>query len=361
MIQESAIKTSAGRDAHSGSGTVSRLTEVDVLRGLAAVAVVVFHYAGYCQRYFADFPFTLHAGRYGVQLFFVISGFFIYRTLERSGNAKEFIFLRFSRIYPAYWATLLMLLFFEIIQSGANAWFGGYLVNATMWQSFVGFPNVDDVYWTLGVEMSFYILMAILLASRAINYAKVVVLIWLGMANIWFVLHGGPPENMTVIDQFARILTCAPFFIAGMMFYLIKKSPAQFLVHSTIVIFLCVVTAWATGGTEMGIVSLVVFTLMGLALLGKLGFLVSRVTLWLGAISYSLYLVHRNLGYMALAKLHLWGMDSRAAFIIVFCGALILASAFSYWVEQPSLRVLRGWRNKKNSRKLISENLPEYT
>ena len=76
-----------------------RLDEIDVLRGLAALAVVVFHYSGHSQRYFADFPFHLEYGKYGVQLFFVISGFFIFQTIEKCRNVQEFLLLRFSRLY----------------------------------------------------------------------------------------------------------------------------------------------------------------------------------------------------------------------------------------------------------------------
>lgn len=318
----------------------TRLEQIDVLRGIAALAVVVCHYSMYCQRYFHDFPFNFEIGRYGVQLFFVISGFFIFLTVERCASTKEFIMLRFSRLYPAYWLTLTLILIVDLLHS-KTIWLSGYLVNATMLQSFIGFPSIDDVYWTLGVEMSFYFLMAFLLATRAIKYPIAVSLVWLLVSGLWFLIHGKPMDAPSKIEVVARILTYAPFFISGMMFYLIKKSDGKMNLPAIIVIFLSLMVTWWTSGDVLGIVAIVAFSLMAAALFGKLSLLVSPVTLWLGSISYSLYLVHRNLGYEAFKELNTIGVDSRIAFVIVITGALMLASAITYWIERPSLRILR--------------------
>src|SRR6185436_18721223 len=96
-----------------------RIGEVDALRGLAALAVVFYHYG---QRYrelgadaylSAKFPgqFPMNGeplawvswGHYGVQLFFMISGFVILMTISKVRSLKEFALLRFVRLYPAFW------------------------------------------------------------------------------------------------------------------------------------------------------------------------------------------------------------------------------------------------------------------
>lgn len=87
-----------------------RFEELDVLRGLAAAGVVLSHYSSHCARYFAAGPFGVHLptvyGFYAVELFFMISGFVIYFTLERSATWKDFAFSRLTRLYPAYWTAL---------------------------------------------------------------------------------------------------------------------------------------------------------------------------------------------------------------------------------------------------------------
>jgi peptidoglycan/LPS O-acetylase OafA/YrhL len=89
-----------------------RLHELDVLRGLAALCVVVSHYTSYSARYLSGAPFgvlvpTIY-GFYAVLLFFMISGFVIYFTLERSRTWQDFAVSRVSRLYPAYWTALTL-------------------------------------------------------------------------------------------------------------------------------------------------------------------------------------------------------------------------------------------------------------
>jgi peptidoglycan/LPS O-acetylase OafA/YrhL len=305
--------------------------------------VVVFHYAEHCQRYFTNFPFSFEYGRYGVQLFFVISGFFIYQTIEKCRGAKEFLLLRFSRLYPAYWAALAIGLAVDWAQVGHKVWINGYVVNATMFQSWLGFPDTDLVFWTLAVEMAFYLLMAVLLVTRALRFPLFVSVVWLALANLWPWMEASAVAKLSFVHAAAQLLVYGPFFIAGMMFHRLKSRGNQPFVYPLGIVILCALTAWHTGGLLMGTVAVTVFLLMAMAMLGWLEFLVSPVTLWLGAISYSLYLVHRNLGYAALFKLYALGLDSRLAFTVVLGGALALASALTYGLEQPLLRRVRGW------------------
>lgn len=324
----------------------SRLEVIDVLRGIAALAVVVFHYSGHCQRYFSDFPFHFTLGKYGVHLFFVISGFFIYSTIEKCKNTKEFLLLRFSRLYPAYWSTLLLLLIYDVFMLDGKPWFNGYVINATMLQSSFGFPDIDIVYWSLAVEMSFYVLMAILLATDVIRYPLLVSLIWLMLVNIYPYFQHIDLLKIPFFHTLSGLLVHGPFFIGGMMFYLIKKTNGCLIKQAFGIIAACVLSAYFTSGMQMGTVALFSFALMGLALHGSLCLLVSPITLWLGAISYSLYLLHRNLGYVAFFKLDTMGVDSRISFLIVTASALLLASFFTYWIEKPSLLFFRRYINR---------------
>ena len=88
-------------------------------------------------------------------------------------------------------------------------------------------------------------------------------------------------------------------------------------------------------------VAAIVFLIMGLAIAGKINFLASPLTLWLGSISFTLYLVHRNLGYLILFKLYALDINGWIALISTVGIAFFLASGLTYWLEQPSLRWLR--------------------
>jgi peptidoglycan/LPS O-acetylase OafA/YrhL len=126
--------------------THERFAELDALRGFAALAVVLYHYSLHTGRYYHDFPFRFTAGAYGVELFFCISGFVIFWTLERSRTITDFAFSRFTRLFPTYWTAIAVMAVMSLAHLGDPFWPRGYLVNATMLQTFLRFPDVDVVY-----------------------------------------------------------------------------------------------------------------------------------------------------------------------------------------------------------------------
>ena len=88
-----------------------RLQALDALRGIAALAVVLFHYLPYYHELYGH-SFTpwawLEFGRYGVHLFFILSGFVIFMTLERTRSAGWFAMARSMRLLPGLWAGIVI-------------------------------------------------------------------------------------------------------------------------------------------------------------------------------------------------------------------------------------------------------------
>lgn len=88
-----------------------RFLELDVFRGIAALGVVLFHYTSQYSTLFQHSPemnFYFSLGRHGVELFFIMSGFVILITLERTKSSLDFIVKRFARLYPAYWVAIAL-------------------------------------------------------------------------------------------------------------------------------------------------------------------------------------------------------------------------------------------------------------
>ena len=337
----------------------ARVEEIDVLRGLAALCVMISHYTWYCVKSFQEAPFGLELhtiyGFYAVQLFFIISGFVISLTLEKCSNWRDFAFSRLSRLYPAYWAALTLMVVVERLAFGETLWVGGYAANLTMLQEFIGFPNLDGVFWSLTVELAFYAIMAIVFATGLLARIEVVAAIWLVVACLWslvdqylgFVLPASLPRYL--------ILRHVPFFVAGIMFYRIAVMGRTRLRVALILAALAAAgwidglwdrqvpaVGWIDGLERLGVAALL-FTIFGLAVAGRLRFAVSPVTLWLGGISYSLYLCHRNLGFSMLSRLHELGVPVWLLFTVTLLMALALATSLTYLVERPCLRTLRQW------------------
>jgi peptidoglycan/LPS O-acetylase OafA/YrhL len=332
-----------------------RFQELDVLRGVAALAVVFFHYTRHGTRYFQDYPIDVWIGKYGVHLFFVISGFVIFYTLEKSRTVLDFGFSRFSRLYPTYWAALGILAVWMAIAQGPAFWWKGFVVNATMLQKFVGFPDVDDVYWTLGIELAFYALMTVIFAARQMRHIVIIACVWLVASGIWGSIHyyTGPDERSLATTWF--ILAYTPYFMAGIMFYLIHSRSFRTVYGG--VIALALVAAFVIHGMTVGWITLGIFALVAAAVSGWLRVFVNPVTLWLGAISYPLYLIHRLPGYALLDWLNSLRVPHWVALAIAVPSALLAGTVLSWLVERPAMRGLRRWYRGRLNSEQVAPNL----
>ena len=159
----------------------ARMPELDTIRGLAILGVLLYHgfywvrdlslYAPW-QRHF----FTLMApGQFGVNLFFVLSGFLITGILFDSRNRQDyyqrFYFRRALRILPAYYLTLLLLILFGLTSRGFLFMSLAYSSNMS---PLFGITLSYPVLWSLAVEEHFYLIWP--MAARRISPTK---LLWL--------------------------------------------------------------------------------------------------------------------------------------------------------------------------------------
>jgi peptidoglycan/LPS O-acetylase OafA/YrhL len=330
-------------DEPTGNRGASRVhfDGIDVLRGLAALTVVFSHYIPFWDRYLGNILVILPnaVGYYAVKLFFVISGMVILMTLDRCSSATDFALLRFSRLYPAYWTTLGIATFVGVVIFGKSFWLGGFVVNGTMFQEFLGFGNLDNVYWSLTVELAFYLNVAWLLALGFHKRVLTCLGVWLFASGIWTVAVHDP--SLDGRDWLALLfaLDYAPYFAIGILFYNGRGRRWRPCEIGLLVVALVVeygISSWE--GVAVAVAS---SALVFAAISGYLEFMTSRFSLWLGAISYSLYLVHRNIGYGLLPRLHEHGFDPVSAIALTTLLAVGLAAGVTFWVERPASRLLR--------------------
>jgi peptidoglycan/LPS O-acetylase OafA/YrhL len=151
---------------------MNRLQNIQALRGVAVLCVALFHLVIIERKYGEGNPILpgwLQFGMFGVDLFFVISGFVMVTvTRGRFHQAKEalfFLYHRVSRIYPLYWVyTTMALAVFLVMPSWVNNTQGNQVNIAA---SFMLLPSsllpLVQVGWTLIHEMYFYIVFFLLL------------------------------------------------------------------------------------------------------------------------------------------------------------------------------------------------------
>jgi peptidoglycan/LPS O-acetylase OafA/YrhL len=143
------------------------------LRGIAAL-VVVFDHSSYT--FMADFRRELmpqfNTSRYGIMVFFLVSGYIIPASLERRGCVRTFWIGRIFRVYPLWAAVVTALLavnlsgIAEIPDFGQQSAAAVAVAHATMLQELLGTPNLLLILWTLSYEMSFYLLVVALFTVR---------------------------------------------------------------------------------------------------------------------------------------------------------------------------------------------------
>lgn len=151
----------------------ARLGWLDALRGIAAL-VVVFDHSSYT--FLADLRRELmpqfNTSRYGIMVFFLVSGYIIPASLERRGCVRTFWIGRLFRVYPLWAAVVAVLLALHLLGIAEMRDFAGQsaatvaVAHATMLQELLGTPNLLLVLWTLSYEMSFYLLVVALFTVR---------------------------------------------------------------------------------------------------------------------------------------------------------------------------------------------------
>jgi peptidoglycan/LPS O-acetylase OafA/YrhL len=343
---------------HSTSG---RVTQLDAIRGIAAVTVVCHHWWAISQFHPPPWIFLpLITGREAVILFFVLSGYVLSLPIwsGRQLPYPEYIIRRIFRIYIPF--------VFALALSALGCWifFGTHLpltsFYQTTWQTpltaslfareLLMPPNsvLNGAIWSLRYEMEVSIIFPLLCAFllRTGRYAWLVLCILLRIAD-WSLVHGyfGGP-NIAAINL-GRFFYFSIFFIIGAtlarerttLARLIARTPrpalwaaflfALALYCNTMFVYTSVPTS--DFFTMLGAASVIVLVQDPRLKLG----LNSAIPQYLGRISYSMYLVHYTVLFavfdLAYSKIPILGLAILSAF-----ATLIVSHLFCIFIEEPS-------------------------
>lgn len=320
--------------------------QIDALRGLAALAVVLFHFTTKYRELYApalNLPFEVPWGHYGVNLFFIISGFVIFMTLTRARNWRDFVVSRFSRLYPAYWAAVALTF-------GIVAWLGlpgkevslqHALLNLLMFQTWLKVPPVDGVYWTLLVELHFYVLALLLFATKRMSQC----FLWLWalflLKLVYWVSANAFGVDLPYAIQRALVLDFIPWFALGICAYFMSGAEGASRTQLVTTVVMAHALIALSGSPTLLLITAGCFALVVAAARGKLWGAGNPLLVWLGVISYTLYLVHENIGWAVMRQLMQAGLDYVEYMPIVLAGVLLLASALTFLVERPAMNWIR--------------------
>ncbi|WFP50645.1 acyltransferase [Methylomonas sp. EFPC3] len=309
-----------------------RIATLDFFRGIAILMVICGHFLP--QRLvFGDLAASFATmGRGGVIVFFLLSGYLIFKSLQNC-NIGPFLCRRFFKIFPAYWLNLLV--FFVAGQLGfglASHSNATYLANFTMLSDLFRLPNVSNVYWTLLIEVKFYLFIA-LYSHFLKNRFVLAVPVLFTLANAaMFLLRG----------QASQLLTYFPVFFVGIQVFLAEKS--DWADGSLLSLALIALLAGLNVALFDGIYPLwsMAYILGGAAAMAGLlqsGFSMALLAFF-GKVSYSNYLYHTLIGYSLLDWIG--RQQTFAGNLIAIVGAAVLSTWVAYLsyilVELPAVR-----------------------
>ena len=334
-----------------------RLPELNWIRGIAALLVVLYHYTTRYQDVFGqseDFAVTFPWGCGAVNVFFLLSGFLSAMTLREDTRVLDYLKKRAVRLYPAYWACLLltggaMLLLWRERFVGIPA----LLVNLTMLQSFLGVAAVDGAYWTLMYELQFYVYIAFLLLLRKGKWLRPLALIGTVLSAVLFAL--APTLGGNLLFKLARFALLGEYgitFFCGILLCSLKKDPRDALAWLGMVA--CLVQSYFIHSTAYFVCLLVtVGALLAVCFLHteRHGRYLAAVDLldkrvfwglsFVAGISFPLYLLHQNIGIAILSHLRAAGLTSEWWILVPITVSSLLAWAVSRFVERPAGKLLK--------------------
>jgi peptidoglycan/LPS O-acetylase OafA/YrhL len=308
-----------------------RLYIFDFIRALAVLFVIFGHYLVHHHHYEEHNEIWVKLHGLGVGMFFFISGYLIFMTLQKS-TVSAFLFHRYFRIIPSLVASMVCFALFNNYFSGKSFLLGSLLVSDFFGE--MGIYGID--IWTLHTETRFYLLMAgiyfFILQNRQLSKRRLLLGYLLAMVFILSAVFfyniktpgfsfAGPKWNAY----------CIGYLFFGVIFYLFDKKHigfVEFLITSlinVIIILLIKIMAFGYVFSNAWKDNYLVASLLCIGLIAaKEKIPHSKIMAFVAYISYPLYLVHHDMIFK-------WGLMGIPVMIAV-------ATMITVLIEQPVMK-----------------------
>jgi len=349
---------------------------IDAIRGIAILGVVFVHSSRWINPPSEILSRISDEGARGVQLFFIASALTLFLSLECRQEKEEkpllsFFIRRFFRIAPAFYLAIIV----YTVDSGMSVrhWAPNGLewwyIPLTAFFLHGWHPEVMSSVvpgsWSIADEMTFYLCVPYLFAKlTSIRSTLIALFLSLFFAKItkiiivYFLSQIYPDSQFYLVDTFSFLwfFFQFPVFILGILLYhIIKRYPSG---DSTIALLLLLLSIFLFGGfltasfLPRSLLYGIAFVIFSLSLhYSPQKILVNKITIFIGKLSYSIYLVH----FMVLRILKSVFpdgsiLDSNSNFLLAFLSVVVLSICVSYItykvVEVPGIKLGKKIINK---------------
>ncbi|NUW33867.1 acyltransferase [Nonomuraea sp. SMC257] len=218
----------------AASSTRTRMAWLDALRGIAAMMVVAEHaFKFLLPEARSPVKAVFEPGWYGVLVFFLVSGYIVPASLERTGSIRAFWISRLFRLYPLFGVCVAGVLLLMMAGWEAHIWWHVRPVSMavghlTMLQNLLHVPNLVNVLWTLSYEMGFYLLVTAMFtlglhrgsAASSLGFAAAA-MVGVGTLPVALLSTGGSDRMLAVV------LVVTALVGAGLVAVLVGSGPVR--------------------------------------------------------------------------------------------------------------------------------------
>ena len=333
----------------------NRILELDAIRALSCLNLLLFHFTYVYQNKYgfaSPLGFTFPYGKYGVQLFFMLSGMVNAMTLLSKRKPADFLAARCIRILPSYWLVILMnvVLFALIPMYHTTPTVDATVANLTTMPNLFGFENMEPVTWTLQVEMLFYGFLMMLFVTGLLDKPLRTMLAAISICLVccslfsWFQV-AYPQSVWNGRFKFAEdlfFMRNLPLFAMGILLNEIRCKRGKTWLLGLGILASGMVFHAVDLREHNPIATVLLFGMLTAGAFGKIPILRWKPLIYISFISYSLYLFHNNLGSSVMKLLENFGCPPLLTVVLATAFAIGAGSAVTYWFEQPITKYLRG-------------------
>ena len=344
-----------------------RILELDALRALAAINLMLFHFThvyevkfGYTNPLGFEWPF----GAYGVEMFFILSGFVNSMSLLRRRQPVDFVAARLIRIIPIFLLVIIANLW--VLQLAPHSESprvstAQFAANMTLLPRVLGYECVDPVMWTLQIEMMFYATLVGLyklggLRRYFLGWGTLLILSLFACPTLdaMHPAHGsaGWFAAATAVRRL-MLLDFVPLFAIGFLIYMIKTNVGTKWKNLLGILFAAGVFHSIDHGKHNPAATALIIALVAASAYGKVPPLRLKPLVFVSTISYALYLCHNNLGVALIHRFDHAGVPPVVCFAIAMVFSFAVAVIVTNRIEQPITGALRGAWTRYRAKELL--------